>query len=169
MANSLKVYVVEDDTMQGEMVKDHLTGKGYTVKLFNTGEELLKELDTDSPDILVLDYNLNSVDKSAMEGIDILKRVKDKNDNVEVIMYSGQDSIDVAVNTMRYGAFDYIVKGETAFSRLDFIIGKIRKQWEIVANEKHYRKMNTWLIALIAAMVGAIIVGVITGGITLGS
>ena len=32
MANSLKVYVVEDDTMQGEMVKDHLTGKGYTVK-----------------------------------------------------------------------------------------------------------------------------------------
>lgn len=169
MANSLKVYVVEDDTMQGEMVKDHLTGKGYTVKLFNTGEGLLKELDTDAPDILVLDYNLNSVDKSALEGIDILKRVKDKNDNVEVIMYSGQDSIDVAVDTMRYGAFDYIVKGETAFSRLDFIIGKIRKQWEIMANEKHYRKMNTWLIALIAAMVGAIIVGVITGGISLGS
>ena len=169
MANPLKVYVVEDDTMQGEMVKDHLTGKGYSVKLYSTGEGLLKELETDAPDILVLDYNLNSVDKSAMEGIDILKRVKDKNTDVEVIMYSGQDSIDVAVDTMRYGAFDYIVKGEAAFARLDFIIGKIRKQWESSANEQRYRKLSTWLIALVAAMVGAMVVGMITGNITLGA
>lgn len=167
MANPLKVYVVEDDTMQGEMVKDHLTGKGYSVKLYNTGESFLKELEADKPDILVLDYNLNAVDKSAMEGIDILKRAKDKTPDLEVVMYSGQDSIDVAVDTMRYGAFDYVVKGEAAFSRLDFIIGKIRKQWEIQANEQRYRKLSTWLIALVAAMFGAIIVGVITGNITI--
>lgn len=168
MANPLKVYVVEDDTMQGEMVKDHLTSKGYSVKLYNTGEGLLKELENDAPDILVLDYNLNSVDKTAMEGIDILKRVKDRSPDTEVIMYSGQDSIDVAIDTMRYGAFDYIVKGEAAFARLDFIIGKIRKQWETLANEQRYRKLSTWLVALIAAMIGAIIVGVITESIVLG-
>ncbi len=167
MANPLKVYVVEDDTMQGEMVKDHLSGKGYSVKLYNTGEAFLNELEAERPDILVLDYNLNSVDKSAMEGIDILKRAKDKNADLEVVMYSGQDSIDVAVDTMRYGAFDYVVKGEVAFTRLDFIIGKIRKQWELQGNEQRYRKLSTWLIALIGALIGAIIVGLITGAIVI--
>lgn len=167
MANSLKVYVVEDDTMQGEMVKDHLTGQGYSVKVFNTGETFLKNLETDVPDILVLDYNLNSVDKSAAEGSAILEMLKDKNEAVEVIMYSGQDSIEVAVDTMRYGAFDYIVKGETAFSRLDFIIGKIQRQWEIMESEQRYRKLSMWLVALIAALLGAVAVGVITGNIAI--
>jgi DNA-binding NtrC family response regulator len=169
MANPLKVYVVEDDIMHGEMVKDHLSAKGYTVKVYSTGEQLLKEISTDTPDILLLDYNLNSVDKNAMEGIDILKRVKDKIPDLEVVMYSGQDSIDVAVDTMRYGAFDYVVKGEAAFTRIDFVIGKIRKNWELLANEKRFRKMSTWLIALVAALVGSIIVGVITGYIDISS
>ena len=90
MANPLKVYVVEDDNMQGEMVKDHLSSKGYTVKLFSTGEAFLSSLENDKPEILVLDYNLNSVNKSAMEGVDILKRVKDRASEIEVIMYSGR-------------------------------------------------------------------------------
>ncbi len=167
MANPLKVYVVEDDNMQGEMVKDHLTSKGYSVKLFSTGESFLSALESDKPEILVLDYNLNAVNKSAMEGIEILKRVKDRAADIEVIMYSGQDSIEVAVDTMRYGAFDYVVKGAAAFTRLEFIIGKIQKLWLSQENESKYRKLNNWLIALIAGMFGAIIVGVITGKIDL--
>ncbi len=78
-----------------------------------------------NPDVIILDYYLNSVDKNAINGLETLDRIKAINPEIPVIMLSSQDKIDVAVNCMKHQAFDYIVKSETAFLRLQKTITTI--------------------------------------------
>jgi DNA-binding NtrC family response regulator len=76
-------------------------------------ESGMKMIKACEPDIVFLDYYLNSVVKDAMDGLDVLVEIKKILPETDVVMLSGQDKIQVAVEVMKYGAFDYIVKGET--------------------------------------------------------
>src|SRR5205823_13894056 len=76
-------------------------------------------------DIIILDYQLYGIDKSAMHGMDTLDKIKSFNPDIPVVMLSSQDKIDVAINCMHHRAFDYVVKSETAFVRLKKIITTI--------------------------------------------
>jgi two-component system, OmpR family, response regulator len=137
----LKIFVVDDDPIQLEMITDHLGKfKNFTFQTFPTGEKLLEKL-SDKPDIIILDYNLDTVDKEAMEGIDILQEIKKVDDKIEVIMYSGQDNIEIAVETMRFGAFDYVTKTPSAFHRMENIIHRIIKFRQIQDDAKRYKLM----------------------------
>ena len=62
-----------------------------------------------------------------MNGIETLDGIKAINNKIPVIMLSGQDKIDVAVNCMHHKAFDYVVKSETAFFRIERDITHILK------------------------------------------
>jgi DNA-binding NtrC family response regulator len=75
---------------------------------------------------------LDGVNKKAMNGIKTLDEIKNFNADIPVIMLSQQDKIDVAVSCMHHKAFDYVVKSETAFVRLQKIITTIF----------HYKKMK---------------------------
>ena len=71
-----KIFIVDDDTMLTEALKDYLTRNvPHDVLIFNTGEECLKHLNED-PDIIVLDFHLNSVQKDAANGMEILQVIK---------------------------------------------------------------------------------------------
>ena len=94
------------------------------LKTFATGELCLENI-SQNPDIIILDYHLNSVDKNAINGLETLDRIKTANQAIPVIMLSSQDKIEVAVNCMKHQAFDYIVKSETAFIRLQKAITTI--------------------------------------------
>jgi DNA-binding NtrC family response regulator len=156
--NPLKIYVVDDDPMQLEMITDHLSRfKNFTFKTFSTGEQVLEALN-EKPDIIILDYNLDSVDKEALAGEDILREIKKRDEGVEVIMYSGQDSIEVAVNTMKFGAFDYVVKSPSAFHRMENVIHRIIKYRDVTSEARRYKKMMQWTGYLVLA---AIVLGVI--------
>jgi two-component system OmpR family response regulator len=72
-----------------------------------------------------LDYSLNGIDSKAMTGLETLDKITDFNPSVPVIMLSSQDKIDVAIDCMHHKAFDYVVKSETAFTRLQKIITTI--------------------------------------------
>jgi two-component system OmpR family response regulator len=97
---------------------------GSAIKTFATGELCLKNL-SQNPDIIILDYHLNSVNKNAINGLATLDRIKKTNPRIPVIILSSQDKIEVAVNCMKHQAFDYIVKSETAFLRLQKAITTI--------------------------------------------
>jgi len=77
------------------------------------------------PDVIILDYLLNGVDKNAMNGIETLDKIKAYNPDIPVIILSGQDKIDVAIDCMHHRAYDYVVKSETAFMRIQKIITNI--------------------------------------------
>jgi DNA-binding NarL/FixJ family response regulator len=77
------------------------------------------------PDVVILDYMLNGIVENAMNGMDTLDRIKEYDPNIPVVMLSSQDKIEVAINCMHHKAFDYVVKSETAFMRLQKVIATI--------------------------------------------
>jgi len=158
-----KVFLVDDDPMQTQMLKDHLNQKlNVDVLTFTTGEDCLANIDQ-NPEAIVLDYHLSSVDKSAQNGIDILQKIKKVNSDIEVIMLSGQDKIEVAVETMRHGAFDYIIKNESAFLRAENILLNIFKGLRLQENLKNYKKAVMFLSLGIIVIIALAAVLYITG------
>jgi two-component system, OmpR family, response regulator len=148
------IFIVDDDQNQATMVADYLAKfKNITIKTFNSGEECLKNLSLD-PQIIFLDYNFDKAGAKAMNGVDILKKVKDSNPDIEVVMFSGQDKIEVAVNTMKYGAFDYIVKNESSFHRSENVIKNIIRKLKLEASVKTYKRL---FISFAIAFIGMIV------------
>lgn len=113
-----KIFVVDDDEMLSMALEDYLErNTDYEIHLFNTGEDCLDHLQ-DQPDIIVLDYNLNSVKKDAANGLEILEAIKKLNDNIKIVMLSSQDATWIVVQTVKMGASEYVVKDENAFERI---------------------------------------------------
>jgi two-component system, OmpR family, response regulator len=123
----IKLFLVDDDAVFLKLLEfDFLQHGDFLIETFATGELCLPELHQ-GPDVIILDYYLDGIDKNAMNGIQTLDEIKAVNPNIPVVMLSSQDSIDVAINCMHHHAFDYVVKSETAFVRLQKIITSIFK------------------------------------------
>ena len=119
------IFLVDDDALFLKSLEiDFLEHADFTIETFATGE-LCMDYISHTPDIIVLDYFLDGVDKTAMNGIDTLDKIKAFNPDIPVVMLSSQDKIEVAVDCMHHKAFDYVVKSETAFMRLQKIITTI--------------------------------------------
>jgi DNA-binding NarL/FixJ family response regulator len=113
-----KIFVVDDDEMFSSALEDYITRKTkHKVYLFKTGEECLEELHT-APDVIILDYNLNTVYKNAANGLQILEEIKKQDRNIRVIMLSSQEAYGTAMQTLRKGAEEYVIKDEAAFDKI---------------------------------------------------
>ena len=125
MENKIKVFLVDDDAFFLKSLEiEFLEHADFSVETFTTGEICVANLST-NPDVVILDYHLDGIDKNAMNGIETLDKIKEYNKDIPVVMLSSQDKIEVAVNCMHHKAFDYIVKSETAFMRLQKTITTI--------------------------------------------
>lgn len=125
--NKIKIFLVDDDTMFLKLLEIEFLEHGdFDIETYVTGELCLANL-SHNPDIIILDYYLNGINKNAMNGIDVLDKILAINPDIPVIMLSCQDKIEVAVNCMHHKAVDYVVKSETAFMRLKKIIPDIMK------------------------------------------
>lgn len=112
------IFLVDDDAVFLKALEiDFLQQGGFSIKTFSSGELCIEHL-SENPDVIVLDYHLDGVNRLAINGIDTLDKITSFNPEITVIMLSSQDKIEVAVSCMHHGAFDYIVKSETAFIRL---------------------------------------------------
>lgn len=149
------VFLVDDEPIQNEMLKDFLSERyTYEIKIFESGEEAMANMHL-HPEIIVLDYHLNAHLNDAKNGVEILKDIKDQYPQTQVIMLSGQDKIDVAIDTMKYGAFDYIVKGESAFSRIENVINNASELHKLKVVNEGYKRT----ITLLTIVIGLIIIG----------
>lgn len=123
--NKIKLFLVDDDALFLKSLEiEFLEHADFTIETYSTGELCLKNLSR-SPDVIILDYHLDGIDKNAMNGMETLDKIKKVNPDIPVVMLSSQDKIDVAINCMHHRAFDYVVKSETAFMRLQKIITTI--------------------------------------------
>jgi DNA-binding NtrC family response regulator len=156
---TLKIVLIDDDPQMLEMLKDFFVGK-YTLSeviTYTTGEEALNRLVTE-PNLIILDYHLDSVNSKAMDGMQVLKKLKDRFPNVPVIFLSGQEKAEVAANTMKYGAWDYIVKNESAFHRLEILINNVLGHVDLKKNlgtQKFFNRLLGFL--LLALIIGMLI------------
>lgn len=123
----IKLFLVDDDALFLKTLQiEFLENADFIIETFATGELCMKSL-KHTPDVVILDYQLDGIDATAMNGIETLDKIKAYNPDIPVVMLSSQDNIDVAINCMHHRAFDYVVKSETAFVRLQKIITTIFK------------------------------------------
>lgn len=143
------IFIVDDDIIQRELLKDHLTLKTkYKLRAFSSGEECLENMSL-KPSIIFLDYDLSSSNSGSKNGMEILGIIKKLHPATEVVMFSGQEKIEVAVNTMVNGAFDYIIKSESAFVRAENVVNNILQQHELQRQNKIYKVVVIALISII--------------------
>ncbi len=121
----IKLFLVDDDAVFLKSLEiEFLQHADFVIETFPTGELCMKNM-SHNPDVIILDYHLDGIEKNAMNGMETLDKIKSFNPDIPVVMLSSQDKIDVAVNCMHHRAFDYVVKSETAFVRLQKIITTI--------------------------------------------
>ena len=120
--SSYKIFVVEDDLWYSKYLNHQLSlNPEYEVKIFNDPKSFLSAMH-ELPDIITLDYNLPD-----MNGSEILKKIKTVSPNTNVIIISGQEDIQTAINLLKDGAYDYITKDDNTKNRIFNIINHIRE------------------------------------------
>ena len=133
----IKLFLVDDDALLLKSMelefKEH---PEFDIETFATGELCIQNI-FKNPDVVILDYHLDSIDTEAMNGIDTLDKIKSINQEIPVIMHSSQDKIDIAINCMHHKAFDYVIKSETSFIRL-------HKNIENILKMKKMKKELSW-------------------------
>lgn len=130
--NKVKIFLVDDDAVFLKSLEiEFLQHADFDIETYTSGELCVENL-SQNPDVIILDYHLDGIDKNAMNGLETLIQIKALYPDIPVVILSSQDKIEVAVNCMHHKAFDYVVKSETAFMRLQKIIDTIF----------HYQKME---------------------------
>ena len=99
------IYVVDDDSVIRSNLHDYLELEGHEVETFSSGEDTLLRLDKDTPDVMLIDLKLPGID-----GLELLEKVKETSQLIEVIIITGHGDISTAVQAMKLGARDYIKK-----------------------------------------------------------
>ena|ERR1700741_2057967 len=103
----IKIYLVEDNFAYSYVLEETMNEHGnFKVITSSTGEECLDRLNTDNPDVIILDYNLDK----GMNGLDVLRQIRIKKPKIPVIVLSSQPDVQVAADLLKEGAFDYIQK-----------------------------------------------------------
>ena len=133
------LFLVDDDAVFLKLLEiEFLQNADFQIETFATGEQCIAGLNK-GPDVIILDYHLDGIDKKAMNGLETLKKIHAHDANIPVIMLSSQDKIDVAVNCMHHHATDYVVKSETAFLRLQKIITSLFQYKKLEKAVKWYK------------------------------
>lgn len=103
----MKIYIVEDDLWYAKVLNHYLSSNpDYQIKIFNKAKSLLSEL-RNKPDVILMDYSLPDIN-----GDKLLIEIKTKYPEIPVIVISAQENISVAVNLLKLGAQDYVVKND---------------------------------------------------------
>ncbi len=137
---TLTIFVVEDDLLYSNIIEYHLSlNPDYHVRKFHTGEELLNNLYL-NPAVITIDYSLPD-----MKGDQLLKKIKNFNPDIPVIVISGQEDISTAVSLLKEGAYDYIVKNDDTKDHLWNTLRnlkenlQLRKEVDTLRKEVHHK------------------------------
>ncbi|MFN0275608.1 MAG: response regulator [Chitinophagales bacterium] len=150
-----KLFIVDDDTKHLVMLKSHLEKKSdydLRISIFSSGENCLEKMH-EKPDIVILDYWLDGIKSDAANGLEILKKIRSTNPESYVIMMSGQDNLRVAIDTIDNGAYDYIIKSESAYLRCQMLIDHIIERINDKVFRSEYRRKEMLFFGLIILLV----------------
>ena len=134
------IYIVEDNKVYNKLISGSLAKLNFTnLRSFFSGEECISAIKKgEKPDIIIQDYFLEK-----MNGIDVLISVKKISPNSEFIFLTSNESMEVAVNTIKFGAYDYIIKDKIT---LDKVVDRIYKIRKVKALEKRNKQILKYII-----------------------
>ncbi len=125
MKGKYTILLVDDDFIFLEMLKESMIDNpDYNIVAFQSGEECIAHMHL-NPDIIVLDYFLNSENPNAKNGLEILKKIREINPRSKVIILSGQEDGNLVYDFVRENATNYVVKDDNAFENVKKAIKEI--------------------------------------------
>jgi DNA-binding NtrC family response regulator len=149
------IFIVEDDQAFSKLVEKSLRGAGFTnLKIYLSGEKCIEEIQGIKPDIVLQDFEMPGIN-----GIETMKKIKAVYPDTEFLFLSGQSSIKVAVESLKQGAFDYIVKDEAAQHNVKQKIKKILYIHRLI-QEKKLSSYGKWLF-LSLLIVSWVVIGIL--------
>lgn len=121
----ITIFLVDDDAMYLKSLEFQFRqNPNLKIETFLTGEACIEKLFL-KPDIIILDYILSTPNKKTLTGPQTLVKIKKIVPSTQVIMLSAMESAEVATNSIKLGAFDYVIKDHNTFPRLKASIKKI--------------------------------------------
>ena len=130
------IYIVEDNKYYAKLIKANLNKSGFEhVDVFYSGEMAIESMKSEEPNCIILDHVLST---KGLNGIDVLKHVKENYPTINVIMLSGQQDVKIASDLMKFGAFDYIVKNDMTFFNLENTLFKLSRI--LIMNDRNMTK-----------------------------
>jgi two-component system, NtrC family, response regulator AtoC len=160
--NEYSVFLVDDDKMFLTSLKNSLKqqfGKTLRISEYTTGEECMERIsqpqpDDNRPDIVILDYYLNDYKHpDAADGLKVMQELKSISDDIIIIMLSGQDKFQVAIDAIKNGAYEYIAKSESALIRTQNTIKNAIDSIKTTRENNKYLKWNYYMGIFIIAMI----------------
>ena len=149
------VFIVDDDSLYLKVLKHKLEQEpNIEVSTFSGGESALKNMAM-KPEVVLLDYNLNSDNPDGKSGLDTLQQIKNMSPDTKVVMISGYDNVDYVVNSFKMGASDYILKNALAPGKAYLTINKLLHKIHAGAEDRMYSKgvkMMLMIVGIIFAV-----------------
>jgi DNA-binding NarL/FixJ family response regulator len=151
------IFLVDDDPLYLRALELAISAEIGSAKIhtFQTANGCLDHLRL-NPDVIVLDYYLDSAYPDSKNGIDVLREIRNYDPTTKVIMLSAQDSLNIAIDCMENGAYDYISKSQSSFIRVNNLLTTILGDKE--NSSLFFRVMQViLLIVLLVLIAGALI------------
>lgn len=134
-----KIYLLDDDLFYINIFQQHLSNLGYhNIESFINPMDCFDHLNP-APDIIFYDHG---VDFS--KGLEVLKSIKRLNADIYLIFICGADEVEAVIKSLKYGAFDYFVKGENDSKNIEMVLSKIYRVRELLQknNILRFRKFQ---------------------------
>jgi DNA-binding NtrC family response regulator len=123
-ANTKKTFIVDDDPFWVAMLTQILTEIGYTnIVTFENGTDCINNLHL-NPSLVFLDYQMDDIN-----GIDVLQKIKDYYPNIRVIFCTALEDIGVAVDAIKFGSFDYLLKSNATKKEIISLLQAIENKY----------------------------------------
>ncbi|MDX1283605.1 MAG: response regulator [Draconibacterium sp.] len=151
VGKNILIYVVEDNKLYNKMICQFLEKSGYkNVKTYLNGKDCVNDVAKgESPDVVIQDYFLEDSD-----GIAVLQAVKKKSPNSEFVFLTANENMDVAINSIKYGAYDYIIKdSDIALKKVVNKIEKITKMLELKRRNKIIKQAMIASLFIVIAII----------------
>ena len=150
------IYLVDDDPVYLTLLQsDFHTMPKTKTKTFTTGEACLKQMHL-NPAMVVLDYELADDDSAELNGVEVLRKIKETNPETEVVMLSGWDDVIIAVASIKFGAYDYVIKNESALINIKNKSKKIFRELAFqrqLREDKSFKYFAGGFLLLIAVLI----------------
>jgi DNA-binding NtrC family response regulator len=158
----INIFIIDDNNLFSLALRANIetTFKKLPIKihLFEIGEKCKSMFKIIIPELVILDYNLNSDHPSASNGLKVLEWIKKENSKTRVIMLTSEDSVDIAVKSFQQGASDYVVKTMTQFNKINYSLKNMFKILEAKTKARKYKLQRIALFVCIAFLLGGIII-----------
>jgi DNA-binding NtrC family response regulator len=126
--SAISIFLVDDDLAYLYPLGFYLQkNTDHMVYCYRSGEECIANL-YKAPDVIILDYNLNPEEPNAMNGLNVLQEVKGAMPKAKVVMLSGRETFSGVVESLKLGAYTYVIKDIEALATLKKIIEKIAEE-----------------------------------------